>query len=260
MTKPFRFYVGLHQPSDAQHFARSFVSVNRLRCRKGPFRVSDWIMDSGAFTEISTHGHYRHSVKDYADIVQRWIGNGRLEACVSQDWMCEPFILAKTGLTVQQHQQLTIDRYDELLDYGLSVPVIPVLQGFLPSDYCQHIDLYGNRLKHGMWVGVGSVCKRNSSPNDVFNVLWAIKQRRPDLLLHGFGLKKTALLHAGVRECLHSADSMAWSYAARKQGRNGNDWREARRFEAEIDDVTKQTRPWQLPLALDVPASRNSSP
>ena len=25
------FYVGLHQPSDARHFARCMVSVNRLR-------------------------------------------------------------------------------------------------------------------------------------------------------------------------------------------------------------------------------------
>lgn len=29
---------------------------------------------------------------------------------------------------------------------------------------------------------------------------------------------------------LHSADSMAWSFAARRQGRNANDWREAMRW------------------------------
>lgn len=50
-----RFFVGLHQPSDAQHFDAVFVSVNRLRNRKSDFRVRDWIMDSGAFTTIAKH-------------------------------------------------------------------------------------------------------------------------------------------------------------------------------------------------------------
>ena len=42
-----RFFTGLHQPSDARHFDAAFVSVNRLRKRKCPFAVGDWIMDSG---------------------------------------------------------------------------------------------------------------------------------------------------------------------------------------------------------------------
>jgi hypothetical protein len=50
------------------------------------------------------------------------------------------------------------------------------------------------------------------------------------LRLHGFGLKLTALSSSVVRGCLYSADSMAWSYAARRQGRDVNDWNEARLF------------------------------
>ena len=34
-----KFYVGLHQPSDAQHFDRCMVSVNRLRNRKSGFKA-----------------------------------------------------------------------------------------------------------------------------------------------------------------------------------------------------------------------------
>lgn len=75
-----RFFVGLHQPSDAQHFDAAFVSVNRVRNRKAPFKVRDWIMDSGAFTEISTHGEYRHSVSHYAEQIRRWKSNGNLLA------------------------------------------------------------------------------------------------------------------------------------------------------------------------------------
>lgn len=222
-----RFFTGLHQPSDAQHFDAAFVSVNRLRDRKGPFAVGDWIMDSGAFTEISTHGRYRHDVAEYAAQIRRWSTNGNLLAAVAQDWMCEPFILAKTGLTVQQHQANTIERYDALVAESTGVYIMPVLQGFEPEQYVRHMVNYGPRLARGMWVGVGSVCKRNGDPRAVASVLHAIKLARPDLRLHGFGLKTTALADPLVRSLLETADSMAWSFAARREGRNPNNWREA---------------------------------
>ena len=62
----------------------------------------------------------------------------------------------------------------------------------------------------------------------------AIHAQRPDLRLHGFGIKITALHDERVRELLYSADSMAWSYAARKQGRDGNDIGEAVRYVAKV--------------------------
>jgi len=232
-----RFFTGLHQPSDARHFDAAFISVNRLRTRKAPLQVGDWIMDSGAFTEISTHGRYRHDVAEYAAQIRRWAANGNLLAAVSQDWMCEPFIVAKTGLTVERHQQLTIERYDALLAEQTGVYIMPVLQGFEPSDYVRHLAMYGERLGGGQWVGVGSVCKRNGDPNQVAAVLLAIKCVRPDLRLHGFGLKTTALAHPLVRSLLETADSMAWSFHARRNGRNANDWREAVRW---VENITSK--------------------
>jgi hypothetical protein len=232
-----KFFTGLHQPSDARHFDAAFVSVNRLRTRKAPMQVGDWIMDSGAFTEISTHGHYRHTVAEYAAEIRRWStnGSGRLLAAVAQDWMCEPWIVAKTGLSVEQHQVLTVERFDELRRQDTAgTYVLPVLQGYAPDDYVRHLEMYGARLAHGAWVGVGSVCKRNGDPRAIAAVLLAIKQARPDLMLHGFGLKTTALADPLVRSMLHTADSMAWSFHARKNGRNANDWREAVRWTAAI--------------------------
>jgi hypothetical protein len=44
------FFVGLHQPCDAQHFDRAFISVNRLKTRKAPLVVGEWILDSGGFS------------------------------------------------------------------------------------------------------------------------------------------------------------------------------------------------------------------
>jgi hypothetical protein len=206
------------------------ISVNRLRNRKSDFAVNEWIMDSGAFTELARYGHYRHSVQSYAEDIKRWKSCGRLLGAVSQDYMTEPFIREKTGLTTADHQRLTIERYDELLGCATGVYILPVLQGYLPEEYVSHIQQYGDRLTDGMWVGVGSVCKRNSKPEQIEAIVKAIKEERPDLRLHLFGVKLTALKNEVVRDLAWSADSMAWSFAARRQGRNQNHWREARAF------------------------------
>jgi hypothetical protein len=44
------------------------VSVNRLKDRKRGLRINDWIMDSGAFSEISTHGRW---TEPYAEQVSQ---------------------------------------------------------------------------------------------------------------------------------------------------------------------------------------------
>jgi hypothetical protein len=114
----------------------------------------------------------------------------------------------------------------------------------------RHIETYGDRLKFGAWVGVGSVCKRNGNPVAVLRVLLAIKRARPDLRLHGFGLKKTALACRPIRRLLRSADSMAWSYAARREGRDANDIQEAVRYRAAVlamwaeDETNPQMELW----------------
>jgi hypothetical protein len=230
------FFVGLHFVSHAQRFARACVSINRLRARKSDFVAADWIMDSGAFTEVTTYWAFRQAPEVYAAEIRRWRSCGNLLAAVAQDYMCESFALACTGLTVPEHQGMTIARYDALLAAEPGAYVMPVLQGFDPTEYVQHLGMYGNRLSHGQWVGVGSVCKRNADPREVVRVLGAIKDERPDLRLHGFGVKLTSLASGEVRALLHSADSMAWSYSARKQGRDSNDWREARDFAAKVND------------------------
>lgn len=202
LSKNLRFFPGLHQPADAQHFETAFVSVNRLRGRKSSFRVGRWILDSGAFTELARYGLYRSTVGEYAAEIRRWARNGELLAAVAQDYMCEPWIVAKTGLSVLEHQRLTIERYDALLACDPGVYIMPVLQGYAPEDYVRHIRMYGERLTPGMWVGVGSVCKRNADPRAIEAVLLAIHAERPDLLLHGFGLKLTALRSGLVRRLL----------------------------------------------------------
>jgi hypothetical protein len=229
------FFVGLHHPADSRHFDRAFISVNRVRARKSPIPARDWILDSGAFSTIATHGGYPEPVSVYAAQIRHLRVSGNLLAAVAQDYMCEPWMLEKTGLTIADHQRLTIERYHALLSFETGVYIMPVLQGYAPTDYVTHIRAYGARLAHGAWVGVGSVCKRNSDPAAIENVLLAIKLERPDLRLHGFGLKLTALRSGLVRDLLFSADSMAWSFAARREGRDANSWHEAKRFADAVD-------------------------
>ena len=244
-----RFYVGLHQPSDAGRFGRCMVSVNRLRRRKSDFAVGEWMLDSGAFTQVTTHGRFLMSVIEYAEAIRRWAMCGKLVAAVSQDYMCESPALAATGLTVAEHQRLTIGRYWAIRwAVGGACYVMPVLQGYWPDEYVSHVDQYGAMLRHGQWVGVGSVCKRNVRVEEIEQVLMAIRAARPDLRLHGFGVKTTALDSSVVRECLDSADSMAWSYAARRRGGDSNDWREADAFRKAIASrpVRRRSFQWRL--------------
>ncbi len=245
------FFVGLHQPHVAGKFARCMVSVKRIQDRRSDFPVNDWIMDSGAFTEIRDFGRYRSSVEEYAAQVNRWMTCGNMLIAVSQDWMCEPIILkggrignmkfAGTGLTVADHQRLTIERYDALKPLT-KARIMPVLQGYWPEEYVDHLRQYGDRLSEGQWVGVGSVCKRNVNIEEIEQVLMAIHRERPDLHLHGFGVKTTALASSVVRDCLYSADSMAWSFAARRMKTDANDWRNAEAFVKQIESQRVKRR------------------
>jgi len=237
-----KFYLGLHHPGDAKNVDRAFVSANAVANRKSVIEAKrEWILDSGAFTTLASHGRYMASERDYGRLVRFMAGSTTLVAAVSQDYMCESFMLEKTGLTIADHQRLTIERFDALSDCDLGgIYLMPVLQGYAPDDYRRHVEDYGDRLQPSAWVGVGSVCKRNGRPAAIAAVLDAVHMERPDLRLHGFGVKLTSLADASVRDRLYSADSMAWSYAARIEGRNGNDWREGELYARRISEMPVQ--------------------
>jgi hypothetical protein len=151
------------------------------------------------------------------------------------DGMCEPHMLALTGGTVADHIRWTVKSFDAIRAAGISRKgrddlLLPVLQGWERDDYLRCIDAYGDRIAPGAWVGIGTMCKRQSRVAVVADILEAIRKARPDIRLHAFGLKLTALKVRAIRDLLFSADSMAWSYSARKQGRDGNDPMEAYRF------------------------------
>lgn len=266
-----RFYIGLNHPSEVWAFRRACVSVNRMKTRRKPLGCPDVLLDSGAFTEISQFGMYRSSVEDYARKVWSLDVQGTVTptAVVSQDFMCEPYILSKTGFTVQEHQRFTVERFlglkshlEWLYDGTPPFHVMPVLQGFLPEDYVRCIDLYQDRLPLGSWVGVGSVCRRNGSPRELLEVLTRIKDSRPDLLLHGFGVKLTSLRNPEVRSLLHTSDSQAWTFLAKRNGSTADDSSWAHAYAEEIEKLIVLDAPRDdTSCRLEVPqAPRGGNP
>lgn len=213
-----KFFLGTHM---TEWLKRSAVPlfISAIQLRRRPVRkpaVCDWAGDSGGFTELSTHGCWTVGPQQYIDDVRRWRDTiGRLQWCAIQDWMCEDLILKKTGHTVLEHQMFTIQSWLDLNDLAPEIPWVPVLQGFQPEEYHQHVYLYqryaGLDLTAVPLVGVGSICRREDTgeAEDIIHSPWKLGMN-----IHGFGFKIDGL--ARCSKYLESADSLSWSYRARR--------------------------------------------
>ena len=244
-----RFYLGIPEPSWLQRTAvPTFVSATRLRRKKKHQRaLGPYAIDSGGFTELSRNGRWTVSAEQYADEVQGWAESvGRPDFAAIQDYMCEPVIRERTGLTVEHHQALTIANLLRLQELAPDVPWLPVLQGWRLVDYLQHVEQYkraGVDLRACAVVGVGTVCRRQSTREgqEIVRTLAAA-----GIPVHAFGFKSQ-----GIRSTfpvLRSADSMAWSFAARRR---------SIRLEgcthAKCSNCLKWALQWRADLLRDVP-------
>lgn len=212
-----QFYLGTHHPKWLEYVnVPLFVSRNRLsKYRTLPRAIGDWALDSGAFTELLTYGEWRFRPRQYLEFIDRvWDEVGNMNWAAPMDWMCEPFMLAKTGLPVQEHIRRTVINYVGLKESRPWFPFIPVLQGYHRDDYMRCMDMYYRyrvQLHELPLVGVGSVCRRQAMP-EIASMLREISSA--GIRLHAFGFKME-----GVARCsdfLESCDSMAWSFNARR--------------------------------------------
>jgi hypothetical protein len=183
--------------------------------RTFPRASADWWQDSGGFTQVSSNGRYEQTPREYADLTRRHAQEiGRMAWASPQDWMCEPAVIETTGLTVQEHQRRTTENLLELRSIAPDLPWVPVLQGWAPNDYVRHADEYGRAgvsLSKEPLVGIGSVCRRQHT-DTAEGVIRQLTRR--GIRLHGFGFKVEGLKRVGG--VLASADSMAWSFDARR--------------------------------------------
>jgi hypothetical protein len=213
-----RFYLGTHEPTWLSR-ARVplFVSAVRLRARckkKLPRARVPWALDSGGFSVITGPEGYPQAPAVYAAEVRRWAERiGNLDFAAVQDWMCEPVKLQLTGLTVEEHQRRTVRSWLDLRRLAPDLPWAPVLQGFTRAEYLRCAAMYadaGTDLAALPTVGIGSVCRRE----DTAEAEAIIRELAGHgLRLHGFGFKLGGLERC--RDVLASADSLAWSDAAR---------------------------------------------
>jgi hypothetical protein len=212
------FLLGTHQPGWlARLDVPLMVSHRTLRTRQTlPRALGPWALDSGGFTELALHGRWQTTTAAYAAAVARYADQiGRLAWAAPQDWMCEPAMVARTGLSVARHQALTVDNYCTLRQLAPTLPFVPVVQGWDLPSYLACVTRYqasGVDLTAAPLVGLGSVCRRQAS-GEIAAI--AAELARAGLRLHGFGVKLRGL--AGYADLLDSADSLAWSYAARRR-------------------------------------------
>lgn len=213
------FWLGTHRPNWLELTdVPLMVSQRTLGVRKRlPRALGPWVLDSGGFSELSMFGEWQTAVVPYVSAVERYAQEiGGLQWAAIQDWMCEPWILKKTGLTVREHQYRSVVSYLELMLRAPELPWLPVLQGWEPDGYLRHRDMYermGVRLSDLPVVGIGSVCRRQGVRGAI-DLL--VRLHGEGIRLHGFGLKVTAV--RALASFLTSSDSMAWSYQAMKRG------------------------------------------
>jgi hypothetical protein len=218
------------------------VSLRSLKDRKilRP-AVVDWVLDSGAFTELATapegeRARWRMDVREFVGHVARLhAGIGRMAWAATMDMMCEPAMIhggrvgmvtvPGTGRSVAEHQWLSLGNFIGCCELwpeysDAPCPFIPPLQGWTMGDYLWHQQMYvsaGIDLASYPAVGLGSVCRRQGGP-------------RPGLIaqalglsnLHGYGVSMTGLelarhTYGGTR--FASIDTMAWSYDAYRAGK-----------------------------------------
>ncbi|MBR7831215.1 hypothetical protein KDK95_33220 [Actinospica sp. MGRD01-02] len=215
------FYLGLHHPRWVEQVdfpvCLSHVALSRYK-RECP-RLGDgasWILDSGAYSQLSGFGKFLSSPQQYAEAALRYVEEvGRPDFISPQDWMTEPEVLAATGLTVREHQERTIASYLTLLELLPGQPVIPVLQGNSLTSYLDCLAGYraaGIDLAALPRVGVGSVCRLQAT-GKIGEIATALAGDQ-GLAIHGYGVKSKAFEN-GYAPLFASTDSMAWSTRGR---------------------------------------------
>lgn len=223
------FFLGSHQPYWLRILDVPMMISHRTlgRYKTLPRARGPWYKDSGGFTRLDTHGSWDGlPVEQFVSETRRYADEvGNMAYCAPQDWMCEPRILAKTGLTITEHQRRTVANFLDLQQKAPDLPWTPVIQGWTLNDYLRcvemydrsGVDLFGTPPKDGEedrrpLVGVGSICRRQGTEKAA-NILRRLASE--GIRLHAFGLKILGI--PNVAPFVASADSLAWSYAARRE-------------------------------------------
>jgi len=194
-----------------------YVLINFMTKSNQPPRHQHVLfVDSGGFPSSYQHNGYKgKSDAQYLNYVMRH----RAECYALRDYPCEPQILRRHNLTVQQQIQRTLQHHLRLLDLhdslGVKAQPVPVLQGWHVSEYLDCLDSF---REHGLikdYMAIGSLCRRHATKQIARIILTLHSELPRRVKLHAFGTKISVLSNPAVFDSLFSVDSGAFDYAAR---------------------------------------------
>lgn len=182
------------------------------------YTTFDCALDCGGFVAMQRYGGYRWTVGQYVELAAAM----RPTWFAQMDFCCEPEI-ATNRLSVASRIDQTVEMLHDCQDKAKAAGVarpMPVLQGWLPSDYTQG-PIYDPGFEWPDIVGIGSVCRRQiHGPDGVVAVVTAIdKVVPPHVRFHLFGVKSGAasILCGLFPNRIESVDSMAWAKRCRTE-------------------------------------------
>lgn len=186
----------------------------------------DVALDSAGFVALCRYKRYPWTIEQYV----QFAFNKGFTWWSAMDACCEPEIAGDRATVVNRVKgtaallRLCNESYLRHVD---AMPwardttgfPMPILQGWLPSDYHRSAELTDTTLG-GSWpslVGVGSVCRRQlSGPDGLWRVLERIDSiLPPHVKLHLFGVKGPAISQLQAFPRVVSVDSMAFEFQAR---------------------------------------------
>ncbi len=202
------------------------VCVSLSNAPKVRFPVVDFevAIDGAGFSILKKYNEWPTTAEQHARTMRRVVralGARWIAWCTIQDWMCEVFMLRKTGLSVREHQRRTVQSYLDLCRLAPEIPWLPVIQGWTLAEYLECVEMYraaGVDLTEVERVGVGSVCTRQSTAEGVEII---VAMLRLGIQVHAFGYTASGL--RALRKILTdeewsrlNSDSAAWSKHAWK--------------------------------------------
>lgn len=193
--------------------ANAFWRDGKFWLPKHDFNGADVALDSAGFVAMFLYWHYRWALDQYVAFAQALAPTW----WAAPDYCCEPEIAYDRAevLSRVERTAFKLDWARQVAeDLGCPAPM-PVLQGWLPEDYLR---CAGMVPELPALVGVGSVCRRALlGPDGVLAIVKALDRALPPhVRLHLFGVKGTAVEALAGHPRVHSADSAAWDFAARR--------------------------------------------